>query len=962
MAAASVRRGKLTNSGEYTTVKLEQDDYFANEPIIGTVEVSNPRNKDITSVSIELSTWRSISVPGAKQAHVEQLFSETLELFPNPTEGQHQGRSGQGRFYDQGGLQRRVRNDASNGDPTVLHGTGHYAFTFMPVTPPKPPTVDMDGGHIKHYLTCRVMKRAGMLRQDKQIEKNQFQVPVKPVVLEVDSLFPDGMFSCLSSRPNSANPGYVDFRTRCSTFLMPGLPFVVECDTAIPLEIRTITLSLHSRILVSVGSQEKELSYRSLYVHEEHSPQASTTGGHFRDRESARTLAHGRTSYLIEWNCPSLTSTSRLPFPRTLYSRTSAANIECGLALKVEATIAGGGKLATIIHGINYCPEWVDARTTDKSNPLRNERSLFPTRSPANSITEALLRRGSIASQRSILRLNGVPPPHVPQTVAELPRAVGQAAQLSSPRFNFSQFQNATPAGGVLLGAAPAQQHDFLSQQQILLQPQQQQKQQQHQQQTHADASSLHGSVHSLGARTPASLDSVPSRDDYFAALNASARSARGGTNDAGTLSPGAAGTPLQQFARSQSTRTLDIKGSPLAGGSDTSSIRLGGTGQGFAPDPAALPPASVRSTLARSLRGAIEPVQQPPTPARSNASPAMLSEQATPPPKAPLPAAPVSLVDSSPFIFGRNGSDGASPASASVADFTQSQRPTSIKSVTSSFRSMRFSKGNGSPVASASGSQQQPQQRERVILGVSQETVQTHSPLSQHTAKFHAGSTAATPFGQVNAYSPQVSSQISLTQPSSSNLQEQHRFVKNPPVPQSQQESQNSADVSPSMPQQQQQEQEQHDRDSGIATTRYGSGMSSVMTGQAHALASPGGPSVDSISQDHHPQQQQQNRHQQQFRAPPGHGTSFTDLLLASAPSDPTKAPTTALPPLPTAASTGASPAAHASAHSYSTGLSVDPRQLMRPPTSLSRSQPQDHVDIADEEGEEEQGEVLIG
>lgn len=271
-----------------------------------------------------------------------------------------------------------------------------FSFTFSATTP-KPPTIDfLENGRIKHYITCYVYKKSGLLSRERLIEKNQFQIAVRNASIEVDGLFPDRTFSCLESRPHSSNPSRLDFRSRCNRFLMPGLPFLVELDTAHAIEPRSITISLHQRIFVAIGTEEHEHSYTALYVHQFNHP-APRTEGHFRDRDSARPLAYGRRSYLVEWCCPMLDSRHRLPFKSTMYSKTAQGNIECGLSLKVEVDLGQmSGNLASVIHNINYHEEWLDARQ-DQRVPLKIERSINKTQSPDNSAYSGS-RKGSISS------------------------------------------------------------------------------------------------------------------------------------------------------------------------------------------------------------------------------------------------------------------------------------------------------------------------------------------------------------------------------------------------------------------------------------------------------------------------------------------------------------------------------------------------------------------------------------
>ena len=652
------RRRKLVNSGEYTIVRLERDEYTQDEPIVGTVEVSNPRRKDITHVSIEFSTWRSVSVPGGKQAHIEQIYVDNLELFPNPTEAA-----------------------SRTSDSRVLHDRAHYSFTFAPTSPPRPPTVDMDGGHIKHYLTCRVLKRSGVLRGEKQLEKNQFQVPIKPTVLEVDALFPDRTFACIESRHAGSNASYLDMRVRCNTHLLAGLPFLVELDMVSPVDIRSIALSLHSRIAVSVGQSERELSYKSAYIYDSRAPDTTHGGGHFRERGSTRSLAHGRPSWLIEWNCPPQSSQARLPFPRTLYTKTANANMECGLTLKVEVVLnnGGGGPLVGLVHGITYCPEWSDARQ-DQTTSLKFARSIQPARTSVHSIDGLGLglglgdRRGSAVSEHSFRR-------QLPASAAAMGVTLGtrpDSGSMASPRFQFSGFQashNGGPAlfgsGGLVLGT------------------------------TNPSASPRIGSspleVVSSGA---------PTRDDYFAAFNSarmtapSVRSVASSQHDTIVLGSG----HTAQHSRTSSVRSGHM--GPPAGEATlrkAAAARLSGQQNGSV----ALPPADIRATLTTAFDNLAV------TRSDNVFLDGGFADHPTPPPKAPLPAAPVSTIDNSPSST--DGSpDGYGPSSQ-------------VHAV-----------DHSDPVAMAALRQKRQDRqpaRPPVVLGVSQDTVQVNTTRSSSTA-----------------------------------------------------------------------------------------------------------------------------------------------------------------------------------------------------------------------------------
>ena len=59
------RASQLVNAGEMTVVRLERAEYTTTDDVSGTVELSNYRNREITSVILEISTWRHIA-PAAK--------------------------------------------------------------------------------------------------------------------------------------------------------------------------------------------------------------------------------------------------------------------------------------------------------------------------------------------------------------------------------------------------------------------------------------------------------------------------------------------------------------------------------------------------------------------------------------------------------------------------------------------------------------------------------------------------------------------------------------------------------------------------------------------------------------------------------------------------------------------------------------------------------------------------------
>ncbi|CCG80895.1 protein of unknown function [Taphrina deformans PYCC 5710] len=376
-------RGGLSNSGEITTIRLDRSDYSTDEDICGTVELSNMQRKEITSVTLEFSTWRHISTTNSKKTSVEQLSRQHLELFPNL--------AAEGRRYGQ--------------DDRVLKTNVMFSFTFSGTK--RHATVDfLENARIKNYITCYVHRKSGLLSRDRLMEKNQFQVPIRPATLEVDALFPDRLFDCLVSRPLSTNSSYYDFRARCNTHLMPGLPFLVEVDTAVEAEISSIALSLHQAVYTSVGTEEDDHGLISRYVHEVERP-AWALEGHFRGRDSARRLTHGRRSWLVEWVCPKIQSRSKLPFEPTFYCKTQEGNMERGLSLKVEVELRNApSKLVAMMHGLQYCPDWKDSRP-DQSISLRVERSVMASASPPASIRSVARqeytgnRRASVISDRS---------------------------------------------------------------------------------------------------------------------------------------------------------------------------------------------------------------------------------------------------------------------------------------------------------------------------------------------------------------------------------------------------------------------------------------------------------------------------------------------------------------------------------------------------------------------------------
>jgi hypothetical protein len=414
-----------TFAGTISKVTLNEASFPADADVTGTVEVNVPRGKEISSVLLELSSWRHIHLKKTDKSHVEQLTRQTLELFPNIEIG-GAGRNGH--------------------DTKTLRDTAIFTFRFGALEPTKAPTMEaFSAGRIKHYMTCFVHKRAGLLNREKQLEKNQFQIPITAPILEVDALFPDRTFTSLEARPNSANPEDYGLRVRCNTHLLSGLPFLIECDLASHASARSITLSLHQRAFASIGKDEEESSYRSLYVHEVSKPQ-SVRDGHFRGKNSARPLAHGREVYLIEWQCPRRDSRARLPFRETLYAKTAEANLECGLSMRVEIDLETGERLVSVIHGITYASDWVDARPERQQHSLRHERSINPdAHSPAGSVMTQ--RRLSTTSSQSDLRTS---PGFAPPNFASFQRR----QQQQGPASHMRQPSNASALGAINLGGS----------------------------------------------------------------------------------------------------------------------------------------------------------------------------------------------------------------------------------------------------------------------------------------------------------------------------------------------------------------------------------------------------------------------------------------------------------------------------------------------------------------------------
>lgn len=63
----------LSNAGELTVVRLERQEYTTTDDISGTVELANTRRKEITGISLELTTWRHVALQKSGRSSVEQV-------------------------------------------------------------------------------------------------------------------------------------------------------------------------------------------------------------------------------------------------------------------------------------------------------------------------------------------------------------------------------------------------------------------------------------------------------------------------------------------------------------------------------------------------------------------------------------------------------------------------------------------------------------------------------------------------------------------------------------------------------------------------------------------------------------------------------------------------------------------------------------------------------------------------
>lgn len=74
-----MNKSGLSNSGDLTVVRLDRREYDAQDELTGTVELSNPHRKEISSITLELTTWRHLTLPKCGKNHVEQV---SLSRFP----------------------------------------------------------------------------------------------------------------------------------------------------------------------------------------------------------------------------------------------------------------------------------------------------------------------------------------------------------------------------------------------------------------------------------------------------------------------------------------------------------------------------------------------------------------------------------------------------------------------------------------------------------------------------------------------------------------------------------------------------------------------------------------------------------------------------------------------------------------------------------------------------------------
>ncbi len=356
---------------------------------------------------------------------------------------------------------------------------------------------------------------------------------------------------------------------------------------AINAEVSSVTLSLHQRLLVSIGGIEEELSYQSIYVHEKKSPVA-TPEGVYRDENVAGTVCQGRHAFLIEWMCP---PKDILPIRPTVYTKTQEGNLECGLSLRVEVDMVNGGtKLMSIIHGIQYVPTWTDARS-DQTIPLRAERSIGRDK---ENMRPGLAR--SSASIRSYTSRDESPLINQQYTMGRH-GSFGGADTLQYP------YTRKQPGPGML-------EQPYLP------------------------------SPRELQVRTPVSprLGNA----EYFSASDANNGRVSHGSYGGSTVSLHA--PSIHAPSRAESQRTIKVtererphepfEEFPVA--PTTPTIRRHGHERQVS---LGLPPPSIRSSLSSTFSN---------WDVNGNAT--------TPPPKVPLPAAPVSVIDMAPVSFSADG------------------------------------------------------------------------------------------------------------------------------------------------------------------------------------------------------------------------------------------------------------------------------------------------------------------
>lgn len=68
-----MNKAGLSNSGEMTIVRLDRREYDVQDELTGTVELSNPQRKEISSITLELTTWRHLTLPRSGRTSVEQV-------------------------------------------------------------------------------------------------------------------------------------------------------------------------------------------------------------------------------------------------------------------------------------------------------------------------------------------------------------------------------------------------------------------------------------------------------------------------------------------------------------------------------------------------------------------------------------------------------------------------------------------------------------------------------------------------------------------------------------------------------------------------------------------------------------------------------------------------------------------------------------------------------------------------